>query len=95
MNENQNNNASSQKTNSASPQRVNQKLYTIPEDYDRTPTTLLSLDHYLLNKDVYSLIQKIFINGVDWSDWASNNSVDAPCYFSPPYCKEARDLGYK
>ena len=36
----------------------------------------------------------MFPGGNDWKNWAKDNPYDALCYFSPPYSKEARELGY-
>jgi hypothetical protein len=66
----------------------------VPEDFDKTPQTLQPLDNYLINDDVYSLVLALFENIEDWGKWANENKVDAECYFSPPYCREALLLGY-
>jgi hypothetical protein len=80
----------------SSPPRTSiQSKYTVPVDFDKTPRTLQSLDHYLVNNDVCSLVQTLFDNMEDWSKWAKENKVDADCYFSPPYCREAISLGYE
>ena len=81
---------------SASPQRQNrQNVYIVPEDFDKTETSLLPLDHYLTNKDVYSLVQTLFSDSRNWTNWASQNPIDSHYYFSPPYTSdEALLLGY-
>ena len=81
--------------NNVSPNKRIQSVYTIPDDYDKTPALLLSLDHYLLNKDVYCLVKTLFESENEWDNWAINNPFDALSYFSPPYCSEAHLLGYK
>ena len=72
-----------------------QNIYTVPRDFDKTSTTLLPLDHYLTNKDVYALVQTLFSDTRNWSQWAMQHPFDSCCYFSPPYtCREAYLLGY-
>lgn len=81
---------------SASPQRLmRQNIYVVPTDFDKTQTTLLPLDHYLTNKDVYSLVQTIFSETRIWREWVSEHPIDSHYYFSPPYTSnEALLLGY-
>ena len=80
----------------ASPQRQGTaNIYAVPHDFDKTTTTLLPLDYYLVDKDVYSLVQTLFSDTIDWSQWAIQNPYDASCYFSPPFsCRQAFLLGY-
>jgi hypothetical protein len=92
------NQANSQKNNiPGSPEKARriQNIYDVPRDFDKTTTTLLSLDHYLTNKDVYSIVQTLFSETRNWSQWAVEHPYDAECYFSPPYtCRQAFLLGY-
>ena len=88
---------SERKQISASPQKPGsiQSIYVVPRDFDKTTVTLLPLDHYLTNKDVYSIVQTLFSDTRDWSQWAVQHPYDSPCYFSPPYtCRQAFLLGY-
>lgn len=83
--------------NATSPQKGGgiQSKYVVPPDFDKTTETLLPLDHYLTNKDVYSIVQTLFSDTRDWSQWAVQHPYDSPCYFSPPYtCRQAILLGY-
>ena len=81
--------------NMASPSRNIVSKYTVPGDFDKTPQTLQSLDNYLINDDVYSLVLTLFDNNGNWGKWAKENEIDAESYFSPPYCREALMLGYE
>jgi hypothetical protein len=57
-----------------------------------------SLDHYIKDSDVVSVIKGVMMRPVpphDWSDWATNNPVEVPRFFSRPYPVVAvRLLGY-
>jgi hypothetical protein len=71
--------------------------YGIPLDYDKTPETLLPLDHYLLDTDIFTLIKKLFSEVTDWKRWAKTYIDDSPAYFSPLYSNRLEPLllGYE
>lgn len=80
----------------ASPPRGFQTQYTVPRDYDQTQNTLLPLDHYLLDKDVYFLVKELFTDVQNWGKWAVDYPHDSSSYFSPPYTsQQAYLLGYE
>lgn len=72
--------------------------YIVPPDYDRTPTEMRSLNHYIKDGDVVSIVKQVMMKPVpphDWSDWAANNPVEAPLFFARPYPAHAiQCLGY-
>jgi hypothetical protein len=72
--------------------------YIVPPDYDLTPMEMQSLDYYIKDSDVVSVVKQVMMTPVhphDWSDWAVNNPVEAPLFFSRPYPVVAvRLLGY-
>ena len=92
------NQTNSEKRNTpASPQKTGgiQNIYVVPRDFDKTTETLFPLDHYLTNKDVYSIVQTLFSDTRDWSQWATQHNYDSTGYFSPPYTsRQAFLLGY-
>ena len=62
--------------------------YIVPPDFDLTPMERRSLDYYIKDSDVVSVVKHIMTKPVyphDWSDWAVNNPVEAPLFFSRPY----------
>lgn len=90
-------NSKGQSYNSPQRRSVIATEYVVPnDDFDRTPTTLLSLDNYLLDKDVSSLVKTLFTDVRNWNTWAVDYLQDSPCYFSPPFNNRlyASLLGY-
>ena len=85
------------KNNFPSPMKEYNSIYHVPRDYDKTPKTLLPLDYYLLDSDIYSLVKQLFPDNTNWSTWAKVYKDDAECYFSKPFSNR-RDvylLGYE
>lgn len=85
------------RNNFPSPIKDYKNVYHIPRDYDKTPKSLLPLDHYLLDNDIYSLIKQLFPDDTTWSSWAMLYKDDAEGYFSKPF-NGRRDvflLGYE
>jgi hypothetical protein len=72
--------------------------YIVPSDYDLTPREMQLLDYYIKDSDVVEVVKHVMTAPVhphDWSNWAVNNPVEAPLFFSRPYPVVAvRLLGY-
>jgi hypothetical protein len=72
--------------------------YIVPPDYDQTPMEMRPLAYYIKDSDVVLVVKQVMTEPVyphDWSDWAVNNPIEAPLFFSRPYPVVAvRVLGY-
>ena len=72
-------------------------FYTVPQNFDKTKKDeegdLLPLDHYILDAQVSEIIRLRYNKPRDgWESWASTVGYnEATKYFSPPFCREAKD----
>jgi hypothetical protein len=78
-------NGNKNKNNYPSPTKDFNNVYDVPRDFDKTPRTLLSLDNYLLDYDIFSLVKQLYPENTNWSEWAQLFRDDAETFFSRPY----------
>jgi len=68
----------------------------VQDNSDKTPKTLLSLDHYIKNDAIYTLIKLMYkcSNIKEWANWAADNAEEAQAFYTEPYGYHAKLLGY-
>lgn len=67
---------------------------TVAEDFDQTPPRLKRWDEVILDEDVLGVLELIYEPPPDIGFAESIGFEIADCYYSRPYCYQAKNIGY-